>query len=718
MSLINGHMHKSFPCIFTFLFLCFGMVGLAALPNHSITNLDDTFRTDTVVKDTLNRPFENLVKDTISGDSIPVDTLPAPSDTIAPESPSARVSHPPVREKAENDTLPAKMVPWYTEEQLQNPFTLKPNYIDTTLLDLHHYDFATEKGLLLAGKGNVGHAHRRLYFSPDLSPGLKLNQYKLYGGYLFRHEELKFYRPKHVFTELFYVTGDDREQLFYAKHNQKLHENLHIGFQYKVINSPGAFTRLGARNSNLYFTGDYLSSNQRYQALASIIINHIRNHESGGLSDPEAFEEDEQSSFVNLERAQSSFRDLSVNLRHFYQTGFYVSSDDDENEVRFVNLGRINHDFSYKRTAFLFSDDNPQYPHYNFPRIDSLSTLDSTAVHQIENLLSWSNFPLTSGRGTFPFNFKLYIKHSSFTIEQPDFIPEGADTLDADNERIYYARKNHYNEWTQGIELQSDQRRLLSFGGQANFTIGGYHDQDLHAGGFLNIGGTARDYNLVSKLTYALTEAPYFYNNYSVNNIRWENHFDKIQIINLSSRLTTPFITLEGNYYLLDRMVYLNEEALPVQNAVELGYFTLGAFSDLKLGWLGLRNHVVVQQGSSDNFENFPTVVSYHSLYANFGLSDRALINQVGIDFYYNTGYYAMDWSPVARAFHLQNNHLMEDKFMVDVFWNAKVSNARLFLKYQNILGLLPDIRHHYDIPFYPIPQTAFKFGVSWMFFN
>ncbi len=716
-------MHKSFPWIITlFFFLCSSIAGLSANPALSEKNLHYTFRSDTLVNDTIIRPFENLIQDTIppdtlAADTLPADMLPSPADTAAPGSPDRRVTHPPIREKDESDTLKARMVPWYTEEQLQNPFLLRPNFVDTTLLNMQHYDFAADKGLLFAQKGNVGHVHRRLYFSPDLSPGLKLNEYKLYGGYLLRHEDLRFYRPKHVFSELFYVIGDAREQLFFAKHKQKLHENLHLGFQYRVVNSPGEFTRTGARNSSFYFTGDYLSTNQRYQALASVIVNRIRNHQSGGLLDHLAFEDDDQSTFVNLERAESTFRDLSVNLRHFYQPGFYIPADNDE-QVRFINLGRINHDFTYKRTAFLFEDNNPLYPHYDFPRMDSVITIDSTAIHRIENLVSWSNFPLTSGRGTFPFNFKLFLKHSNYTIEQPDLRPEEAEITNEEGERIYYATKRNYNEWVQGAELQSDQRRLLSFGGHANITLGGYHDEDLHAGGFLNIGGIERDYNLMNRLTYALTEAPYFYNNFSANNIRWENNFDKIQIINLSSRFTTPFITLEGNYYLLDRMVYLNEEALPVQNNTELGYFTLGAFSDLQLGWLGLRNHVVLQQGSSDNFENYPTLVSYHSLYAHFGLSDRALINKVGIDFYYNTGYYAMDWSPVARAFHLQNDHLMQDKFLVDVFWNASVSNARLFLKYQNILGLLPDIRPHYDIPFYPIPQSMFKFGVSWMFFN
>ncbi len=703
---------------FRILIILQSFIVLVILLTGGRVTIYQTFGQPRTVYDTIIRPFS--APDTLAPaatlDSAVIDSLPArePVSQRSANRPTRSINIP--SDSAGID-LPKSAIPWYTEEQLQNPFALTPNYVDTTLLGFQMYDFAAENTYFFADKGNPGHAHRYLKFSPDLSTGLKINDRKLYGNYLIAHNDLKFYRPKHVFTDLFYITGGNREQLFYAKHAQKLMENFTMAFQYRIVQSPGAFSRLASGNTNLNLTADYLSQDKRYQALGSFILNRVRNQESGGLKNFESFEQDPVRDSVFLYRAESWVRDLSVNLRHFYQTGFYINGDSAETE-RFINLGRFNHDFTYQRTAFVHNDQAEPYSFYDFPRLDSTSTFDSTAVHRIENQISWSNFPLSSGRGTFPFNFKLFLKHSINTIQQPDVRPADDPVNNDDGDRIYYHSRETFNSLIQGIELQSDQRLFLSFGGHANATIGGYNDEDLHAGVFLNVGQPGKKYHLESSLNYSLTESPYFYNHLSVNNIRWDNNFRKMQIVNLKARLYLPWVKLEGNYYLLDRMVYLGKDALPVQNNFELSFFSLGAYSDVRLGRFGFRNHILLQQSTSENFEDYPTFISYHSIAFNIGFFDNALVNQFGFDFHFNTGYNAMAYMPVSRGFYIQDQHLMNNKYLVDFFWNGKISNARLFIKYQNLLGMIFDVRPHYDIPFYPIPESMFKFGVSWMFFN
>ena len=694
-------MHKFFPgfifsLFFTLLFL-FSFYGVTqARGIHKLpSSLSDEmlFITDTVA---------------------PGDTLPARPVTDLEEAiPDGRREL--TRAPEEKDELPRSAIPWYTEQQLQNPFLSEPNYADTSLLGVHLYDYANVSGFFNATKGNSGHVYRSQVFQPEVIYGTTTGHKALYGGYLFSHDSLRFYRPKHVFTDLFFLMGDEREQIFYANHAQKLHETFHMGFQYRVINSPGAYSRLGARNTNLYFTADYLSEDKRYQALASIIYNRLRSQESGGLKNPAAFEEEAVRDSVFLYRAESAYRDFSVNIRHFYQTGFYTGGDT-VSEGRFINLGRFNHDFTYSRKAFLFDETAPPASFYDFPVLDSLATRDSTTLHKIENLVSWSNFPLSSGRGTFPFNFRIFLKHSINTIEQPDEL--NYYTLDTLNNKIHHFEKYNYNEIVQGLELQSDQSRFLSFGAYANLTIGGYNDEDFHAGTYVNLGQENRKVHLEGRLRYSLMEAPYFYNNFSGNYARWENSFDKMQVSALQVSAHFPAITLEGNYYLLENMVYFNSDALPVQNTSGFGFFNLGARSDAQLGRFGFRNHIIFQQSTSSRFEDYPDLTSYHSLYYNFNLSGGALVNMLGFDFRYNTGYQALTWMPVTRGFYAQNDYTTRDNMQLDVFWSGKIKSARLFIKYQNLLGLVTEMKPRYHIPYYPIPESMFKFGVSWMFFN
>ncbi len=707
-------MDKSLPWNHLF-FIWFNLILISGLSAHSSNAI---YRDTIIVTDTIIRQAElPAVSDTLVD---PTENV-APSDTLSPLG-DRRDSLPPARAKKQSISIPGKItdtlelprsaIPWYTENQLQNPFTLKPNYVDTTLLGFQMYDFATQDHYFYAQKGNVGHAHRSLRFSMDLEPGLKLNEYEIYGNYLLHHDELKYYRPKHVFTELFYVTGDGREQLFSGKHAQKFHETLHIGLQYRLVNSVGDLSRISARNTNFYLTADYLSPNNRYQALASVIVNQIRNAESGGLKNHEEYEENPDTETVLLANAESWVKELSVNLRHFYQTGFYLSADSTE-QRKFLNLGRINHSFTYKRTAFVFDDSNKPYAFYNDSLLYADATFDSTTVHRIENQVSWSNFPLNRGRRIFPFNFRLFLTHSINTIYQPNAVD-----INPGRSTNYIYSEDSFSDLVQGFEIQSDQQRFLSFGGHANATLGGYHDKDVHSGAFLNLGKADRAYKLRLMLRYSSTEAPYFYNYMSVNNVSWENNFDKMQVVNFGTRLQLPFVTLEGNYFLLDKMVYLGSGAKPVQNSNALSLISLGAYSDIKTGILGLRNHILLQQSTTPDFERFPAIVSYHSLFFNFPLFDNSLINQIGFDFHYNTGYKAMAYMPVVRGFYIQDHYTQNQKYLLDVFWNGKVSNARLFVKYQNLLGLVLDTPVHYDIPFYPLPESMFKFGVSWMFFN
>jgi len=611
--------------------------------------------------------------------------------------------------------LPRSVIPWFTRDQLFDPFAIQPQFVDTTLAGFQQYDFGINGNIFFAHKGNPGHANRSLVFNPDFSTGIKFGLDQIYRNYLFSHEDIRFYRPRHVFTELFFVTGADREQLFYAKHAQKLSEAFNMSFKYRIINSPGSFSRLGARNANFYFTTDYLSKNERYQALASFTVNRIFNHESGGLKNPVGFAQDQLRDSIFLENAQSRYREISINLVQFYRTGINIPERPDR-PSRFINLGRLSHSFTYQRSSVVFEDQNAPYRFFDFVSPNPLSTFDSTVIHTIKNRFSYSNAPLQGEARTFPFNLTVFLQHNHYKITQP-FHPEVSNGQES-TEQVFHYSDDSFDQVVQGVELSTDEERFLSLGGYYNVTLGGYNDQDIHAGAHLNLGRAGRDGRFRGMVRFASIEPPYFFSRFTSNFVSWDRDFSKMQILNLNARFSFRNITLEANNYLINNSIFFNHQALPEQNQTAIGFFDLRAKGDIDFGRFGLRNQMVIQRATTQAFESFPTFISHHSLFMNLALFQQALVTQLGFDFYFNTDYYAMSYMPVTRSFFAQDKQRTDNFVIIDAYLNAKIKRTRLFLKYQNISGLITHSPPQYYIPFHPLPESMFKFGVSWMFYD
>lgn len=617
-----------------------------------------------------------------------------------------------------SDTLkPRSEVHWFTEEQLQSPFDATPNIIDTTITGFQHYDFAHNAGFFFANKGNVGHATRFLQFAPRLGYDFDLDGGGLFRGYRFEREDLRFYRPKHVFTDLFYTTGAEREQLFYGMHNQKFHETLFGGFKYQVVNSPGVYNRSTATASNVYFTADFQLPNKRYQALGSFISNRFNNQESGGLVDRLEFEANRNRDIVFLPRAELRTRETAINLNHFYLTGFYIGGGNNDTiaQRRFINLGRLNHEFSYNRQSFVFNDPATPVEFYTTRPFSQSATYDSTRVTVIENMVSWSNFPLTSGRGTFPFNFKVYLKHQLIDIRQPLY---AEPSNGAENSDEYLMRRDQFSQVIQGAEIESDKSRFLSGSAFAHITLGGYNDEDLGIGTKLILGRPEQKHRLHMSAGFYRQQAQYFMSRFYGNYIWWENDFEKQQIGHARVEYRSDWLSLEGNYFLLTNMVYMGLEALPLQNTSTFGIANASVGLRAGIGPFQTRHKIIYQFIGSQNFEKFPELASYHSLFFEFPLFKRAMHLNVGFDLFYNSPYNPMAYMPVVRQFYAQNTYERDHFLLADAFATIKVQRTRFFLKLQNIGSLLPNAPVQYSIPFYPLPGMAIKFGLSWMFFD
>lgn len=596
----------------------------------------------------------------------------------------------------EDEPAVSKVV-WFDREMLADPFSQEA-FVDTTLKGFQLYDLYDRTSAFYASKGNVGHRARSLILDHRMHTSKAMFHEPWFGGYILSPDNQIFYRPAHVFSELFYVTGSVREQLFYAMHNQRLAENTYIGLIYQSVNSPGVFSRMASRNAGIELKLD-TKIGENYSILGSFTLNRLINRESGGLKNHLNFEEDEVRDSVFLYRAETRYRDIGFNIQQSY-------------DASLTNLGVFQHEFSYKRRAFVFDESTNPFPgFYDALPMNPGFTFDSTLVHTTANRLSWSNHVKETASRTIPLHLMLSARHEMISIKQPLFYEP---PLDED----YQFKEQSYNQVSYAAQIQSNPKYLFSFNGYANYIMGGYNDGDMDIGGSIAIGMFQHNYRLLFKGYYSAQEAPYFHNHFSGNYIRWDNDFFKQRTMNLGLIFIGTHLQLEANYFLLNRPVFFNTAALPEQHDGTFPVISASLSGNIDLWVLRSKHKMVFQYMGEEQYDRFPAAISYHSLYADFKLFDNALHAHAGFDLRYNTPYRPMAYMPVVRQFYIQDEYKSDHVLLLDAFINAKISRARLFVKLQNILDVIFDMPQYYDIPFYPLPVGMFKFGVSWMFFD
>jgi hypothetical protein len=629
-------------------------------------------------------------------------------------------------ESERTDTIVSpRLVPKYTEAMLESPFTGERVYADTSLTGFQLYDFFSPGNPFVAWKGNVGHPSWDMRLSSPtgmlsaFSAPFSLFASDPYQGYRFSQSDIPFYRPVHVFTDLYYVLGSSREQLFYVKHTQKLHESLYVGMQYRLVNSPGFFSRVGARNSNVYFNADYRHPGNRYMALGSFIVNRIENQQSGGLRNRADFEENPVRDSVFLYRAMSRYRETAVYLTQYYQLGFSGENEPDTlQEPSFLNLGRLGHHFSYQRQGFVFDEQARPTPFYDAAPVFSSQTYDSTRVHRLENRISWSNYPSDGKWNNQLFYFQASLTHQLVNIRLPDFSTINPDSVSSPDRENYPLSKTSYNHLRPAARVESNPLQLVSFYGSGSYTIGGYSGGDYSIAGGLRAGGTGRGWEVDVSAGMDRREAPYFLKRYTGNYISWDNPFEKMSLLYGGVKLSNAIVALQGNFYSLGRMVYMNAGGLPEQHAETIPAFSASASADLGIGAFRSNHKLHYQRAGAEGFDRFPGFMSYHSVYADFSMFDQALFVQAGVDLTYNVPYTPMAYMPVVWQFYAQDEFRSGQVFMVDLFGNFRIQRTRFFVKLHNVIGLVYDTSPVYSIPFYPLPEAAFKFGLSWMFFD
>jgi hypothetical protein len=258
------------------------------------------------------------------------------------------------------------------------------------------------------------------------------------------------------------------------------------------------------------------------------------------------------------------------------------------------------------------------------------------------------------------------------------------------------------------------------------YCVGGYHARDFLIWGDmkLNIGKTDKPVNLYVKGVNEFRSPDFFYNHYASNNFIWTKNFNRTSSSHLSTNLAilSKKFAIQGDYYLLSNLIYLNEEAMPAQYHNALSIIALSVVKQVSFWKITSTNKLVYQKSENENVVDLPNIAFNNSTYLmhmfNFKATGGKLQTMIGFDLFYNTRYHADAYMPALNSFHVQHIKQLGNYPYFDVFLNIRLKRFRFFLKVEHVNAGWMQEDNYFSVLHYPRNGRDLKFGLSWTFYD
>lgn len=568
----------------------------------------------------------------------------------------------------------------YTTLPINN---LPLKFIDKELDNVRHVNkiYAIEDGFYQQ-LSTDGSPHKPLMF---LMPELNSFNFQpgIYDALIFKRENIKFYNVYKPYSELRYSNTLGSSRYFSVIHAQNVYKNLQIGFEYDVNYTDGMFDKSQVTNQFFNATARYKNQNETYEGYLGFIRNRAMQTESGGLKSDSSFAVQEYSTLaaypVNISSAYSKFKSADAFLSQKVSIGKLI-----KDSSLLKNLYLV-HDLSYFSNNRIYNDQFASEGYYQNIYFDSLSTKDSLATRRIQNIITLKN------ESIIPFSFGL--KHDYVVF---------SDTTN----------KERSSNFTPFFMLGIDVKQF-KLGFDAEYIISNSrYNKDFQIGGNIIYKDLYANISLMNK------SVEYFFIHHQTNNFKWDNDFNKTNILNINIGYAfKKYLKVNLAYFNLDNLVYINENLSPEQATSVSNLIKASILHNIKLGMFNFNGVMSIQKLSSDEAIRLPLFQTKQSFYINFKMFGKKLDTQLGIDLRYNTLYQADNYIPAMGAFAQQNQTKIGNYLFTDLFAQFQIERVKIFVSLSHPYAGLFNY-NYYNTPHYPAESLNFRFGVSWMFFD
>ena len=584
---------------------------------------------------------------------------------------------------------------------------LRLHSLDTAITGYQNYDPLLKQSAFHETQGNIGQASRNLIPYPFLrNSGFDYGIHS-FDGYLFQNDSVKYYRVLKTFTELRYEQGAKKETFFQAVFSRNIYRSLNLGFDFRVMNAPGAYLRQRTNHINFVATLQFFTKDKRYGVIANFLLNRLITNENGGIKYDSIFEQNLETNrqiyAIKLDFAQNRIRENGFCMKHYLDLSRHPKNSKDTTFLskKHVELGKLVYTFQYNRQVQNYIDYKPNSGFYQNILLDSTLTYDSVTVSRIVNELSWSNPSFGADKKFRLLQIEAHIKQQY--VEVKDHI-----------------RQNFFIQFIPSASISFHPFSSLFLVGYGDYVFGDYNEGDMSLRVRLSqtlgnpVGKNGGTISL--KGNYAFQKPGWFYEHYLGNNFRWDTAWQKQSLVSGCFEYTFRNILTAGiSISRIDHYAYLDSTIHPSQYNKQFGYIYSYLNGNLDIWRFRFAGQFAYQTIQGASVLRLPAFLGNLTVYYTQPLFHRAAILQPGLNFNYNTAYYADNYMPALRSYYLQHNQEVGNYIYMDVFVNIKIQRARFFVEYSHFNASFMG-RTYYTVPSYPMEDAGFRFGISWRF--
>jgi len=583
--------------------------------------------------------------------------------------------------------------------------------VSKPLNNFQEYDVIKQYNQFYANLGIAGSAAYQLQYSLKASPNFRYKS-DVFDAYKLKDDSIKFYVNTTPFTNLRYHFGPAKEQKLEINFSERIGSGIYLGLNARFANAPGLYLRQRAFNAGGTFYAAFLYPTNRFGSIITFRTDHAMNYENGGISESDLnlflnnTETNRKVYATNLENAMNRGKTNGFVFQQYFNIlKSTVAKKVDTTTIlvpRKFDAGRIVYTMRYNRTGNAYSDlsTSPNFDYYPsyFYKTDTVQIFDSIRLSHFEHCFVYSNeTPDTLGK-SFPLQYSFGIRFQTDRMVRDTII------------------KDVFRQTVPFGMLKGIIKQKTFFKASAFLVLGGYNGDYSLDGSFYQFFGK-QNHKAYLNVSKGAMHPDYYFNNYITDYFKWDNSFGMQDYLKGEFGVVLKGFDLNASYTRLTNYAYLDKNVRPQQYSDGLNILAGHISKEFRFKHWITTIYAAGQQITPDSILQLPAFIGKLTLVYDVVLFDKALHAQTGLSGTYHSQWYQDAYIPSLRAFYQQRSYLSGNYPYLDVFVNLNIKRARIFVKYEHFNAKIMST-NYIIVPDYPQADAAFKFGISWLFFD